>query len=84
MKVNSKGALLIGAGAVVIACVLVVASCRSNRRLVEVFDNGPVGGKQGPSEGMIWVGKDDLPPPGKSWKTIDPATLTEDQKKQIR
>ena len=54
------------------------------RRLVEVFDNGPVGGPQGSSEGYIWVGKNDHPPPGKSWAPTDPNTLTAEQKKRIR
>jgi hypothetical protein len=69
---------------VVIGCGLLIASCQSQRRLVEVFDNGPVGGPSGPSEGYIWVGKDDLPPPGKSWKSTDPNTLTADQRQRIR
>ncbi len=54
------------------------------RRLVEVFDNGPVGGPRGPSEGYIWVGKNDTPPPGKTWALIDPDSLTPEQKKRIR
>lgn len=58
------------------------ASC--SRRLVEVFDNGPVGGQPGPSEGYIWVGQNDMPPCGKHWKPTDPATLTAEQRKRIR
>ena len=54
------------------------------RRLVEVFDNGPVGGPRGSSEGYIWVGENDHPPPGKSWAPTDPETLTAEQKKRIR
>lgn len=60
-----------------------LASC-GNKRLVEVFDNGPVGGPQGPSEGYIWVGKNDNPPPGKTWAPVDENTLTPQQKKRIR
>lgn len=60
-----------------------LAGC-SEKRLVEVFDNGPVGGPQGASEGYIWVGENDNPPPGKSWAPVDAATLTAEQKKRIR
>lgn len=73
----------VGCG-VVLAAAMWLASCQSQRRLVEVFDNGPVGGPSGPSEGFIWVGKDDMPPPGKSYRPTDPATLTPEQKKRIR
>ena len=69
---------------VLVGCGLLIASCQSQQRLVEVFDNGPVGGPAGASEGYIWVGKDDLPPPGKGWKPTDPATLSDEQKKRIR
>lgn len=55
-----------------------------SRRLVEVFDNGPVGGPRGPSEGYMWIGSNDIPPPGKSWAPIDPDSLTAEQKKRIR
>lgn len=54
------------------------------QRLVEVFDNGPVGGPRGPSEGYMWVGRNDNPPPGKTWAPIDPETLTAEQRKRIR
>lgn len=76
---------VVGCG-VVLAAGLWLVSCQSHsqRRLVEVFDNGPVGGPSGPSEGFIWVGKDDVPPPGKSYRPTDPATLTAEQKKRIR
>lgn len=63
--------------------ILPLAAC-SQKRLVEVFDNGPAGGPQGPSEGYIWVGKYDNPPPGKSWAPVDETTLTPEQKKRIR
>ncbi len=66
-----------------VAVALPLASC-GNKRLVEVFDNGPVGGPQGASEGYIWVGKNDNPPPGKSWAPTDPEKLTPEQKKRIR
>ncbi len=69
------------------ACVLVFLAargCTAHRRLVEVFDNGPVGGPSGASEGYIWVGEGDLPPPGKSWKPTDPDTLTSEQRARIR
>jgi hypothetical protein len=77
--------MLLGIGVFTIAIGIVVAvSGFGQRRLVEVFDNGPVGGSQGPSEGYIWVREDDLPAPGKTWAPVDPATLTADQKKRIR
>lgn len=53
-------------------------------RLVEVFDNGPVGGPRGASEGYIWVRRDDHPPPGKTWAPTDPESLTPEQKARIR
>ncbi len=73
-------ASLIAIGVLVVA----FASCRQNRRLVEVFDNGPVGGPAGASEGYIWVGSDDLPPPGKTWGPVDPEKLTPEQRTRIR
>jgi hypothetical protein len=73
-----------GGAAVLLGLMVTVAWYRHSQRLVEVFDNGPLGGTPGPSEGMMWVGKHDLPPPGKSWKPIDPATLTDAQKQRIR
>jgi len=66
-----------------IVLVAGLAGC-GGKRLVEVFDSGPVGGKQGPSEGYIWVGQSDLPPPGKTWKPTDPSALTDEQRKRIR
>jgi len=61
-----------------------VASCQSKSRLVEQFDNGPVGGPTGGSEGYIWVGKDDEPSPGKHWRDVDPKSLAPEQKARIR
>jgi hypothetical protein len=60
-----------------------VVSCQSKSRLVEQFDNGPLGGPPGASEGYIWVGKDDHPSPGKNWRDVDPKTLTPEQKSRI-
>lgn len=60
------------------------AALSSRDRLVEVFDNGPVGGPRGASEGYIWVGKNDHPPPGKTWAPTDPESLTPEQKARIR
>lgn len=74
---------VLGCGAV-IGAALWLASCQTQKRLVEVFDNGPVGGPAGSSEGFIWVGESDMPPPGKSWRPTDPAALTQEQKKRIR
>ncbi|MBU6413366.1 MAG: hypothetical protein KGS45_07815 [Planctomycetes bacterium] len=73
----------VGCG-VALPATMWLASCQSQRQLVEVFDNGPVGGPSGPSEGFIWVGKGDRPPPGKSYRPTDPATLTPEQKNCIR
>ncbi len=64
--------------------VLAVQSCVGGRQLVEVFDNGPVGGPPGGSEGYRWVRKGDLPPAGKGWRITDPATLTPEQRARIR
>ncbi len=72
-------AVCVAAGA-----VLALRGCHGGQRLVEVFDNGPVGGPPGPSEGYKWVGRDDLPPAGKGWKPVDPDTLTPEQHKRIR
>lgn len=70
-----------------IAAIMLVlgtlAGC-GERRLVEVFDNGPVGGPQGASEGYVWVGEKEMPPPGKTWAPVDPDALTPEQKKRIR
>jgi hypothetical protein len=57
--------------------------CHANQRLVEQFDNGPIRGKPGPSEGYFWVGPDDHPSAGKHWKPTDPATLTPEQRQRI-
>jgi hypothetical protein len=68
---------------VALIVLLPLAAC-GERRLVEVFDNGPVGGPQGASEGYVWVGEKEMPPPGKTWAPVDPDTLTPEQKKRIR
>lgn len=70
--------------ALAISVVALLAGCDSRRVLVEQFDNGPVGGPRGASEGYFWVSESDDPTLGKSWKRIDPATLTEEQRKRIR
>lgn len=44
--------------------------------LVEQFDNGPVGGPEGGSEGLRWVRRGEMPTPGKNWKPVDPKTRT--------
>lgn len=75
------------ASALLLAGVIVlvaVRGCHGGRRLVEVFDNGPVGGPRGPSEGYRWVGKDDAPPPGKTWQPVDPSTLSNEERERIR
>ena len=41
-----------------------VVACQRKSRLVEQFDNGPVGGPPGGSEGYMWVGKGDPVEPG--------------------
>ena len=77
---------------VVFSCLLIAAlmsfamlrGCHGGQRLVEVFDNGPVRGPSGPSEGYRWVGADEHPPAGKGWKPVDPATLTPEQRTRIR
>jgi len=75
---------------IVAACIALggVYACSGGgfgqRRLVEVFDNGPGGGPGGPSEGYMWVGKNDHQPPGKSWAPVDADSLTAEQKKRIR
>jgi len=75
--------------------VVFVTQCSRNwgrTRLVEVFDNGPIlpgpDGKpqmtRGPSEGYRWVGENESPNPGKSWRAVNPNDLLPDQRKQIR
>lgn len=60
-------------------------ACQANRqRLVEVFDNGPIGGPPGESEGYIWVGANEEPTEGKNWKTVDEKSLTDEQRRRIR
>lgn len=81
--------MLAGCLAVLMAMLGLVAqvSCSiigRRDRLVEVFDNGLVGGPRGASEGYIWVGKNDLPLPGKTWAPTDPESLTPEQKARIR
>lgn len=71
-------------GVAILASAGWIASCHGSRsRLVEQFDNGPFGGPPGGSEGYYWVHASDLPTPGKHWRSVDPATLTPEQKKQI-
>lgn len=67
-----------------LAVTLLIRGCHSDPRLVEQFDNGPVGGPRGESEGYRWVGQHDEPTAGKTWKPVDPDTLTPDQRKRIR
>lgn len=74
----------IAAAAVALGTLYACNGGFGRQRLVEVFDNGPVGGPQGASEGYIWVGKNDHPPPGKSWAPTDPDKLTAEQKQRIR
>lgn len=80
-----RGVVILCAGVILASgSILGLSACQGEKRLVEQFDNGPVGGPQGPSEGYIWVGRDDLPSPGKSWLTVDPASLTDAQRARIR
>lgn len=62
-----------------------VVSCQSKSRLVEVYNNGPVGGP-GPSPAgyYLWVGKNELPTMGNGWRDVDPKTLTPEQRSRIR
>jgi len=71
-----------------------VTQCSRNwgrTRLVEVFDNGPIlpgpDGKPrmapGPSEGYRWVGENESPNPGKSWRTANPADLTPEERARV-
>lgn len=69
---------------VCVASAAVMLGCRPAPRLVEQFDNGPPGGPEGESEGYRWVGADDRPTEGKCWKTVDPDTLTPQQRARIR
>lgn len=76
---------LVVVGAVFCVGVFVAHGCLGGRHvLVEQFDNGPVGGPPGASEGYIWVREGDEPSSGKGWKRTDPATLTPAQKQRIR
>ena len=84
MSTFRRTSLVVVAHATLALSLLIPLAACSEKRLVEVFDNGPVGGPQGASEGYIWVGEDDNPPPGKSWAPVDAATLTAEQKKRIR
>lgn len=67
-----------------IAAVMCLPGCQGGARLVEVFDNGPVGGPQGESQGYRWVGADDMPPEGHTWKPVDFETLTPEERARIR
>ena len=73
-----------------ILCVLLAASplaaigCDGDRRLVEVYDNGPVGGQAVSNGYYMWVGEDDLPPPGNTWKPVDYGSLTPAERAKIR
>ncbi len=69
---------------VTIGALVSLRGCHGDRRLVEVFDNGPVGGPPGGSQGYRWVGVHDNPPPGNGWKTVDYNTLTPQQRARIR
>lgn len=75
---------IVAAGVALAALYACNGGTMGSRRLVEVFDNGPVGGPRGPSEGYIWVGRNANPPPGKTWAPTDPDTLTPEQRKRIR
>jgi hypothetical protein len=81
-----------------ILVVSLVARCASGSgplggrtRIVEQFDNGPIlpgpDGRprmqQGPSEGYLRVAEDASPPPGKSWRTINPKDLSEEERKRL-
>ncbi len=68
----------------VCAALATLAACDRGRRLVEVYDNGPVGAQPTSNGYYIWVGKDDLPPPGNSWKPVDYDALTPEQRSKIR
>lgn len=75
--------------ALLVVCVgLTLAGCTGcsgGGRLVEVYNNGPVGGP-GPTPAgyYLWVGEDELPTMGQGWKAVDHATLTPEQKARIR
>lgn len=81
---KSKYIVLACAAIGVLGSALAVRGCQSGQRLVEQFDNGPIGGPPGASEGYRWVGTSDHPSPGKSWKTVDPDALTPEQRQRIR
>ncbi len=77
--------LVIVSSLVVIVGMLTLYACHANsKRLVEVFDNGPIGGPRGGSEGYIWVGVNEEPPPGKGWMTVDESTLSDEDRQRIR
>jgi hypothetical protein len=83
-SVLRRGVLVLVVGAILASgALLTLSACQGEKRLVEQFDIGPPGGPRGPSEGYIWVGRDDLPSPGKSWRTVDPASLTDAQRARI-
>lgn len=79
-----KIATILVVSLLVVAASFAAHGCMGGRKkLVEQFDNGPIGGPPGASEGYLWVSEDDNPTPGKNWKPTDPATLTPEQQKRI-
>ena len=70
---------------VVVGAVLVLGGCSggSDWIVVEQFDNGPVGGPPGASEGLRKVRKGDHPTAGKNWKQVDPASLTPEERREL-
>jgi hypothetical protein len=64
------GLLIVPALAAFLLATVALTGCEETR-LVEQFDNGPVGGPQGPSEGIRRVGVNELPPTGKSWQPVE-------------
>jgi hypothetical protein len=86
-RLHRRLLLSLGIGALTLALGTLYAcnaAWMGQQRLVEVFDNGPVSGPRGPSEGYIWVGENQNPPPGKSWAPVDPDSLTPEQQQRIR
>ena len=83
---------LLLAGGLVVSFVVQCSRNWGRTRLVEVFDNGPMlpgpdGTPRmtpGPSEGFRWVGEHESPSPGKTWRTVNPADLTPEERQRIR